>query len=206
MKPGYHAMVAGLATGSLVLSFLALSVLFWIRPGNKRLAALINGFEPVSFYAGLFALITLLLSSVTGLLIWPLDASLNSPTTSNKIFAAAVSTLLWTVFLIARLKAGPDLWSRRDLGAHFAYVCALAGFAAMLVTAGIGGDIAGIPSGFLEVLEAVGFRIRYALYFPTLLNALLVAAGLAALVAGIYSSRQRSSVTVSPAEESGRKS
>jgi hypothetical protein len=191
MLPGYHAMFVGLASGTLVLAFVALTYRVWFAPRSGILRIIWNAADAVAVYAALLGFVALVLSTVTGLGLRPMEAFLNSPITKNKILLAALATVCWGAFLAIRIRAGPRLWELGRFTAHYTYVMALAGFFFLISTNSIGGDIAGIPSGYEQIAEAFGYRTREAFYFPTTLNVLLWLAGIAALVAGIRAGRRR---------------
>lgn len=191
--PAYHSILVSLATGSLILAFLAITIRFWFRHDRwdpTRTAG--RAFGLVGFYAALFGLVMLGLTFASGWLLRDTEALLNSPITKNKIFVAALSIVCWIGFVAIRIKAGPGLWARRDTRGHTAFVLALAGVLFLVTTNSIGGDIGGIPSGYEVVGKALGFQTRHALYFPTWFNVLIVLAGIAAVV-GAFRFRASSS-------------
>lgn len=194
MNPGYHAMFVAFTTGTLVLAFLALTYRFWLRPRQPIAHAAWVAAEPVALYAALIGTVVLLMAIASGFALRPMEAFLNSPITKNKILTSYLTVVCWAAFLALRLRSGPSLW-QRGFSAHFAYVAALAGFVFLVTTNSIGGDISGIPSGYEQFAQSLGFRTRHALYFPTAVNVLLWLAGVSALVGGILIARRRSAVT-----------
>lgn len=189
MKAGYHAILVALTTGTLVLSFLAISYRVWIRPRKSGGGAVWCSTDVVAVYSAVFGTVMLLLAAGSGLLLRPMEALLNSPITKNKILSTVLALVCWSSFLVLRLKVGPRLWELRGLVRHYAYVMALAGLVFVVTTNSIGGDLAGIPSGYEQIAQAVGFRTRFALYFPTALNALLWVIGVAALASVLLQGR-----------------
>jgi hypothetical protein len=193
MNPGYHAMFVGLATGTLVLAFVALAYRVWFpRPRHVVLGTVWAAADAVALYAAIVGVAALAASAASGFGLRPLEALLNSPITKNKILLAALSLVAWCSYLAIRLKAGPKLWERPFAG-HYALVMALMGFLFLISTNSIGGDIAGIPSGYERIAQTLGFRTRHAFYFPTWINVLVLLLGLAALAAGIAARRRRPS-------------
>lgn len=187
--PAYHSILVSLATGSLILAFLAIAFRFWFQHERWDITRTAGrAFGLVGFYAALFGLAMLVLTFVSGWLLRHPEALLNSPITKNKILVAALSIVCWTGFVVIRIKAGPGLWAKRDVRGHVAFVLALGGVLFLVTTNSIGGDIGGIPSGYEELGKALGFRTRHAVYFPTWFNALIVLIG-AAAVAGAVKAR-----------------
>jgi hypothetical protein len=184
--PAHHSILVSLATGSLILAFLAIAFRFWLRHERwdfTRTSG--HAFGLIGFYAAMFGLVMLVLTFISGWFLRHPEALLNSPITKNKILVAVLSIVCWLGFIAIRLKAGPGLWAKRDLRGHVAFVLALAGVMFLVTTNSIGGDIGGIPSGYEEVGKALGFQTRHALYFPTWFNVLIVLAGVAAVVAAV---------------------
>jgi hypothetical protein len=184
MRPAYHAVFVSLTTGTLVFSFLLLSFRFWFRPKGPTMSALWRASDAIALYSAMFGVLMLLLAFGTGILLRPLEALLNSPITKNKILMSVLGIISWWSFLAVRVRSGPALWVAPGFIAHFAYVSALAGLIFLLSTNSIGGDLAGIPSGYEELAKALGFRTRLALYFPTWVNIVLWIVGLAAVGLG----------------------
>lgn len=189
MKAGYHAILVALTTGTLVLSFLALSYRVWIRPRKPGGGAVWGSTDVVAVYSAVFGTVMLLLAAGSGLMLRPMEALLNSPITKNKILCTVLALVCWSSFLVLRLKVGPRLWELPGLVRHYAYVMALAGLVFVITTNSIGGDLAGIPSGYEQIAQAVGFRTRFALYFPTAMNGLLWVIGVAALASVLWRMR-----------------
>ena len=181
MKPAYHAILVALTTGTLVLSFLAMSYRVWIRPRKPGGGAVWSSTDVVAVYSAVFGTVMLVLAAGSGFMLRPMEALLNSPITKNKILCTLLALVCWTSCLVLRLKVGPRLWELRGLVRHYAYVMALAGLVFVVTANSIGGDLAGIPSGYERIAQAVGFRTRFAMYFPTAMNVLLWVIGIAAI-------------------------
>ena len=191
MKAGYHAILVALTTGTLVLSFLAMSYRVWIRPRRPGGGAVWCSTDVVALYSAVFGTVMLLLAAGSGLMLRPMEALLNSPITKNKILCTVLALVCWSSFLVLRLKVGPRLWELRGFVRHYAYVMALAGLVFVVTTNSIGGDLAGIPSGYEQIAQAVGFRTRFALYFPTAMNVLLCVIGVTTLASVLLRVRLR---------------
>lgn len=194
---GYHAIFVALTTGMLAVAFIALAYRMWFSrpggPGGGAALAAWNAADAVALYTALLGTIILAIAITSGFALRPLEAFLNSPITKNKILTSLLALACWASFLAIRLKAGPALWNSpgRAFAAHASVVFALAGFIFLITTNSIGGDIAGIPSGYERVAQALGFRTRHALYFPTWINIALLLVGIAALIGGILAARRR---------------
>ena len=66
---------------------------------------------------------------------------------------------------------------------------ALSGFAFGMITNSIGGDVAGNPSGFENIVRILGVETRYTFYLPTWLNGATFAAGIVALAVAFIARR-----------------
>jgi hypothetical protein len=192
MKSAYHSILVHLATGPLILTFIAATLRFWFRPRGGWLHTVWRACDPVAFYATLFGLLTIALTFLTGLLIRPLEAMLNSPITRNKILMSLLAMVCWYGWMALRLRLGQGIWNRGSFRGHFAYMLACAGTLFLISTNSVGGDLAGIPSGYEELAKAIGFQTRHTLYFPTFVNALLWCIGAAAVLAGVACRLRRS--------------
>jgi hypothetical protein len=184
MVPGYHAIFVSLTTGMLVLSFVALSFRFWFRPQHPVARSAWEAADGIAFYAAIFGTLALLVATLTGFGLRPVEAFLTSPITKNKILTVALTIACWTAFLAIRGKGGPQVWNR-GFTAHFGYVAALAGSVFLMTTNSIGGDLGGIPSGYEKIAQALGFHTRYAFYVPTAMNVIFWIIGIAAVVLGV---------------------
>jgi hypothetical protein len=189
MRPAFHSILVHLATGPLILTFLVVTFRFWFRPREGWLHVVWRACEPVAFYSTLFGLVTITLTFITGFMLRPLEAMLNSPITKNKILMGLLAMVCWYGWMALRLRLKDAIWQRGSFRAHFAYMMCFAGSLFLISTNSVGGDLAGIPSGYEEFASAFGFRTRHALYFPTWINVLLWVSGLAALAAGLYARR-----------------
>jgi hypothetical protein len=187
---GYHAIFVGITTGMLVFAFIALAYRVWFsRPRGGAAQAAWDAADSVALYAALAGTAILALAIASGFVLRPLEAFLNSPITKNKILTAMLAIACWASFLAIRIKSGPMLW-RQGFTAHMAFIFAAAGFIFLVTTNSIGGDIAGIPSGYEQMAQAIGFRTRHATYFPTWINVVLWLVGIAALVGGIMTAKR----------------
>jgi uncharacterized membrane protein len=191
MIPAYHSMLVHLITAPLLITFFAVTFRFWLQPRSGPGLTLARACDPVAFYSSLFGMIVVLLTFVTGIMLRPLEAFLNSPISKNKIILALLTMLCWYAWMFLRLRLGRLIWDRSRFHAHFAYVMILAATLFLIATNSIGGQLAGNPSGYEMFAKALGYRTRQALYFPTVLNVALVVAGLAVLVGAVFAERRR---------------
>ncbi len=189
--PAYHAIFVGLTTGVLAFSFLLVTFRFWVCPGGEVSQAVRHAADLGSLWSAGIGTALLAMATLTGLMTRPLPALFNSPITKNKMLLTALALVCWAGFVAVRAKTGEGVWTRRGLPGHSAWVLALAGFLYMITVNSIGGDLAGIPSGYEQFARAAGYRTRWALYYPTFFNVLLLVAGHAVLIGALLHRRAR---------------
>jgi hypothetical protein len=193
MKPAFHSILVHMITGPLIVTFLAASFRFWLRPRSGIGLTVQRACDPIAFYSTLFGIIFVIFTFFTGLMLRPIEAFISSPIAKNKIVLALLTMTCWYAWFFLRLRMGGLIWDRSRFHAHFAYVMCLAATIFLVATNSIGGQLAGNPSGYEQFSQALGFRTRHALYFPTLLNVALVVIGIAVPAFAIFISRRRQS-------------
>ncbi len=178
MKPAYHTIVVSLVTGLFffaVLAVVARALLQWRKMGDRPIATYA---DRGAVGAAVIAIVLTVVGIITGFLQWPLEATLRSSLMRNKILAAFLLLAFWGMFLIVRLRRGADLW-RSPVMTVYVTLLALSGFAFGMITNSIGGDVAGNPSGFENIVEILGVETRYTFYLPTWLNLAIIVGGIA---------------------------
>ena len=178
MKPAYHTIVVSLVTGLFffaVLAVVARALLQWRKMGDRPIATYA---DRAAVGAAVIAIVLTVVGIITGFLQWPLEATLRSSLMRNKILAAFLLLAFWGMFLIVRLRRGADLW-RSPVMTVYVTLLALSGFAFGMITNSIGGDVAGNPSGFENIVEILGVETRYTFYLPTWLNLAIIVGGIA---------------------------
>lgn len=102
---------------------------------------------------------------ITGITLWPLEATIESPMAKNKILFASWALMAWIGVAAARIRAGTALW---DSSMRWPVVI-LALIAAMLisVTGALGGYLIGSPSDFSILLKLAGWNVYQTFYSAT---------------------------------------
>lgn len=182
MNPAFHVIVVHILTGTLMFGTAAVVGLFALR---LRFMARFRWLSPAADLAALFAIWAGTVVSVggmaTGFAIHPLQASLNSPIIRNKISSGLLLIATYGVFLFIRHRVGPRLWNN-DLLAAFATFMALAGLHWNVVTNSIGGSVAGLPSGYENIVRASGVETHLTYYLPTWVLGVMVIISAAMIV------------------------
>ncbi len=178
MKPAYHAIVVSLVTGLFFFAVLAVvfrALLQWRKMDDRPIATYADRAAIGAAAIGIFLTVV---GIITGFLQWPLEATLRSSLMRNKILASLLVLAFWGMFLIVRLVRGADLW-RSPVMTVYVTLLALSGFAFGMITNSIGGDVAGNPSGFENIVRILGVETRFTFYLPTWLNLVIIASGVA---------------------------
>ncbi len=167
MPPAFHAITTGLLNGLLFFALLAVIVrivLQW-RGGAPR-SPLAVAADQTALWAVVVGVLMSLAAIITGFTIWAPSAAINSPVMRNKLLTAALMLVTYLIFLGIRWMLGESLWRSKVVSAFYGVV-ALAGFHWSMVTSSIGGDIAGIPSGYETIVQLSGVETRFTYYLPT---------------------------------------
>ncbi len=187
----FHTIMVEMTTGMLVLAVLAILVRVWVSfVGGDRYQRLGDYADSTALFGAAVGLPMIALAIITGFQQWPLEAFLNSVIARNKIFTAIVAFGFWAAFLLVRLAAGRRLWASKPL-AVYALVMGLGGFAYLVFTASIGGDLAGKPSGFEELVRTF-VETRRTFLLPVAANVMLIVAGVALPIVAFFWSKRKS--------------
>lgn len=202
MKPAYHVIVVSLVTGLFFFAVLAVVVralLQWRKMGDRPLATYA---DRAAVGAAVIAIVLTVIGIITGFLQWPLEATLRSSLMRNKILASFLVLAFWGMFLIVRLRRGADLW-RSPVMTVYVTLLALSGFAFGMITNSIGGDVAGNPSGFENIVEIFGVETRYTFYLPTWLNLAIIVGGIALIAMTFIGTTSDTTTATEPASTDG---
>ncbi len=185
MPPAFHAITTGLLNGLLFFALLAVVVrivLQW-RDRDARSPLAIAADQAALWAVSIGALMTLA-AIITGFTIWAPSAAINSPVMRNKLLTAALMLVTYLIFLGIRWMLGENLWRSKVVSAFYGLV-ALAGFHWSMVTSSIGGDIAGIPSGYETIVQLSGVETRFTYYLPTWVLIVIAVLSIAMLVVAL---------------------
>jgi hypothetical protein len=190
VRPAYHTIVVSLLTGLFFFALLAIALRVVLRFRGDDDTPLATYADRAAIGAAALGVALTLIGIVTGFLIWPLEATLRSPVMKNKILSAFLVVAFWGAYLVVRARRGPAMW-RNPAMAIYAVALAASGFAFGMITSSIGGDAAGNPSGFENIVRVVGVETRFTFYLPTWLNVLIILVGVGALALGFTATRNR---------------
>ena len=185
MPPAFHAITTGLLNGLLFFALLAVVVrivLQW-RDSDARSPLAVAADQAALWAVSIGALMTLA-AIITGFTIWAPSAAINSPVMRNKLLTAALMLVTYLIFHGICWKLGESLWRSKVVSAFYGLV-ALAGFHWSMVTSSIGGDIAGIPSGYETIVQLSGVETRFTYYLPTWTLIVIAVLSIAMLVVAL---------------------
>ncbi|MCC5947270.1 MAG: hypothetical protein JJT89_02340 [Nitriliruptoraceae bacterium] len=167
MPPAFHAIVVSLITGLFFFALIAVLVRLAIQwRGSDPRSRLAVGADQGALWSASIGTLLILGAVITGFAIWAPSAAINSPVMRNKILTALLLLVTYAIFVAIRWRFGERLWENKALSAFYAMV-AIAGFHWSMVTNSIGGDIAGIPSGYETIVQLSGVETRFTYYLPT---------------------------------------
>jgi len=125
---------------------------------------------------------------LSGLSIWPVEGMLASTMGRNKIIMASWMLAIWSLIVLLRWRGGEAVWS----GVSRYVMLVLAGIGALLLTTTgtLGGHLIGSPSRFSGLLKQFGWSVYETYLAPDWVLIVMVAVGLASIVAGIGATHQ----------------
>lgn len=198
MNSAFHSMFVHLLTGAFAMTVLALFIRIYVQRWKKELIPTVGKYTDFMIWVTALAGFLLFFAAlVTGALIWPMSAVLNSSILKNKIFTAILMMIFWGLVLFMRYKYRQDLW-RNNLLAMYYSLLAIGAFFWGTVTNSVGGDIAGNSSGFEYIFHLIGVDTRWSFYLPTPILLMIVGLGVAAVVLPSFINRTEKS---KPSEE-----
>jgi hypothetical protein len=190
-NPAYHAIVVSLASGLLVFAFLAITLRAFVLPGDHNLPARLSlNAETVALWAAAAGLAFFVLAMVLGFALRPLEAFMNSPISKNKILASVIAMSFWGSFLVIKGLCRECVWTEPVLKSAY-WLAAFGGVLFLLVVNSVGGSIAGIPSGFEQIVAALGIPTRQTYYLPIWGIWLLLIGSITVLAVGVVGGLRR---------------
>lgn len=166
-----HFPIALWSTAALIVLLRALSDGTLARSADRVLAPLL-----------LFAAVLGALGFVAGLLVWPIEAVVNSPLARNHLLMGAWSLAFWALLGMLRWLGGEQVW--HGLWRWSMLGLAGLGMALQTVTGTLGGYLAGNPSAVSEVLRLLGWEVFTTFYLPWWMLAVLGLAAVALVALG----------------------
>lgn len=178
----YHHMLAHFPVALLGLAFLII-IMRSLSSGE-----LARRFDSVLPYFLVLGVGVGVLTLVTGLLVWPIEASTTSPMGRNKILMSVWMLACWWILLLLRWRGGEAVWE----GNHRYVMLGLGAVGGVLLatTGTLGGHLLGSPSRLTGLLRELGWDVYHTYYAPGWVLLVLVVVGAAGVVAGLIGTRK----------------
>lgn len=173
----YHHLLAHFPIALLSLVF------FIIVLRSFSAGELARRFDSVLLPLMVVGLLGGLVTLATGLIIWPTEAMITSPMGRNKILMAVWMMACWTVVLLLRWRGGEAVW--QGAGRILMLGLGTLGMALLATTGTLGGHLLGTPSRLTGIFRTIGWDVYQTYHAPDWVLLVLVAVGLAGLVAGL---------------------
>lgn len=161
-----HALVVELHTGAAVFAFISLvamvatDILFkrWMAPA--RVQSIRRDADTIAYYGGIFALVFLVISGITGFLIEPYSVDLTSPILLNKELVALGALYFWAAYVFFRFWCGPGLWEKKRLYA-FEFITSIFAIFFTAIAGSIGAELSPYGQSVMDPLyKALGISFR----------------------------------------------
>ena len=101
---------------------------------------------------------------VIGFLVWPVSALTASPVGRNHVMLAIWTLAYWAVLLFVLWRLGDAVWA--GSGRWLILILTAIGAGFLLLTGTVGGSLAHRPSGFSDLVHALGWNTKATLYAP----------------------------------------
>lgn len=182
INPAIHSMSVHLFMGTLFVVSLAAVVKFYIEKKHIAWAELYGRqIDFVVLFAGAAALFLSAFSIITGFLVMPIGAMLNSGIIKNKITVSLMLLIMMTAFIAIRYFYKKIIHARRGLYLFSSFLV-LSAFGLGVVTSSIGGELTNRSSGFEKILNYFYIETRWTFYLPTTLLVIVTVLAFASLI------------------------
>ena len=178
----YHHIMAHFPIALLLIS--TLFMLLRIISNHSTLVSLEKSVPGLL----VFGLLGSIAAFITGMILWPLEASLSSPMAKNKILFSAWAMMAWLSVAVVRIRAGSDLWQRQLKWPVMLLAIIAAGL--LSVSGALGGYLMGSPSDFSTLLNLLGWNVYQTFYSATWAIILATLVGIILIVTGIVRKEQ----------------
>ena len=197
-----HSLTAELHAGFLTLAFVCILVAAVASVINRRgggccssrserLDKMIVYTDAAGYVAAIAGVFGLVLSAITGMLAWPIDALLDSELVQNKIMLTVLGTVLWCIVVATRSKFGSALYSSPLMSSLFVMIT-LASYAAISVAGSMGAHLTIGESVLDPLLQSIHINIENVFYLSTVIAIAIVLISAASIILMLIISKRRS--------------
>jgi hypothetical protein len=158
----WHALVVEEHSGIIVFIMIALAlrviadIVYRGKTAPPQVLSLRSASDTIAYLGSAAAVFFLLLSGITGYLIYPYSTLVSQPLLINKSLFALGSLFFWSAFFFLRYWYGSGIWKRAGL--YLVYLLtAVLGFVFTSFTASMGAEITLGESGFQPLYSMFNF-------------------------------------------------
>ncbi len=196
-----HSLTAELHAGFLTLAFACILVTAAAsmikRRGvrcssdrSERFDKMIVYTDAAGYVASIAGVVGLILSAITGMLAWPVDALLDSPLVQNKIMLTVLGTVLWCIVVVTRSKFGIAVYNSPLMSSLFVMIT-FASYAAISVAGSMGAHLTIGESVLDPLLQSIHIDIESVFYLSTVIAIAIVLISAASIILMLIISRRR---------------
>lgn len=184
INPAFHSMLVHLLMGTMFLFSLAFAAKIYLDKRNPGLgASLKKELDFVFLFSGAAGFIILVITIISGFIIMPLMAMLNSGIMKNKITLSFIMLVFIAAFIVARYLYRQSIQENRPLYIFTALLGVLA-FVFGIMASSIGGELTNRSSGFENIVKFLPVNTRWTFYLPLSLLLVVVFLGVLSIFIG----------------------
>lgn len=185
INPAFHSMLVHLFMGSLFILILAVLIKIYVVSKNPvKSESYGRQLDFVVLFSGTAVLFLAALSIISGFLIMPIRAMLNSGIIKNKITVGILMFILVTAFMGIRYFYRETIHNKKGLYLFSSFL-AVAAFGLGIVASSIGGELTNRSSGFEKIAKFFFLETRWTFYLPTIILVIIALFAFASLILGL---------------------
>jgi hypothetical protein len=171
--------------GSLFILILAVLIKIYVVSKNPvKSESYGRQLDFVVLFSGTAVLFLAALSIISGFLIMPIRAMLNSGIIKNKITVGILMFILVTAFMGIRYFYRETIHNKKGLYLFSSFL-AVAAFGLGIVASSIGGELTNRSSGFEKIAKFFFLETRWTFYLPTIILVIIALFAFASLILGL---------------------
>lgn len=190
INPAFHSMLVHLLMGTMFIFSLSVAAKIYLLKRNPALSeSLKKELDFVMLMSVSAGFIFLVLTIITGFIIMPVMAMLNSGIMKNKITISFVMLVFASAFVIIRYLYRESILENRPLYIFTALLGVLA-FISGILASSIGGELTNRSSGFENIVKLLPVNTRWTFYLPLSLLLVVVLLGAVSIFIGYRYKRE----------------
>ena len=190
INPAFHSMLLHLLMGTMFIFSLSVAAKIYLRKRNPALGeSLKKEMDFVMLLSVSSGFIFLVLTIISGFIIMPMMAMLNSGIIKNKITISLVMLVFTAAFIVIRYLYRESILENRPLYIFTALLGVLA-FVFGIVASSIGGELTNRSSGFENIVKLLPVNTRWTFYLPLSVLFVIVLLGAVSIFIGYRYKRE----------------